>query len=78
MNQSEIKTAVAQQEEHIRRTRSCAGTPDKGGPTLPDPIPGQSHSFAQYAAAPGVFYRACISCHVTETDADYQTKIGGE
>lgn len=63
MSETEIKAAIAEQEEHLKRIEGC------GGVYL------APHSFDRFAAAPGVFYRACLRCRVTETREDYAVRI---
>lgn len=70
MSETEIAEAIAQQEEHIKRSLSCGGR----GTML-------SHSWATFSAAPGgPTYEACwrAGCRVTRTDDDYQRKIGAK
>lgn len=57
-----VPEAIAEQEEYIKRFKSCRG------------IVGTPHAWGQFAAAPGIYYRACTRCRVTETRADYATK----
>lgn len=66
MMPEEIKDAVAQQEEYLRRVKSCAGRPDS------DPIIGMSHSFDQFSPRPGVYVRQCWRCRVTESPQDWE------
>lgn len=60
--ETSVTDAIAAQEEHLKRSRACLDTL------------GRAHSFDRFAAAPGAFYRACTTCLVTETHADYLTK----
>lgn len=59
-----VTEAIAEQEEYIKRIHSCLEQT------------GLAHIFEQFAAAPGVYYRACTRCRVTETREDYATKLG--
>lgn len=69
--QTWIAEAIAQQEEHLRRSRSCSGSP-----TRTDPVVGMSHSWDRYSPAPGhETYQACWRCRVTRTDEDWQRKV---
>jgi len=54
-----VNEAVSEQEEYLKRRGFCQG------------IRFREHSFDNFAAAPGVFYRACWVCRVTETRDDY-------
>lgn len=65
-----VREAIARQEERLARSRSCSG------------VVGQSHTFATFGvSSPGGTiplagtFSACINCGVTETDADYQTRL---
>lgn len=65
-----VPEAIAQQEEHIRRSTACQG------------VRGRSHAFRTFGVpspdgtiAQSATYQACIVCGVTETDADYQTRL---
>lgn len=64
-----VREAIAEQEEYIKRWRSCRD------------ILGRSHAYAVVAAVPSApgsgavsTYRACTVCGVTETRADYAVK----
>lgn len=59
-----IAEAIAEQEEHIKRTQSCQ---DRRG---------QAHSYDQFSATPGKHHRQCWRCGVTETAEDYAIKRG--
>lgn len=56
-----VREAVAQQEEYLKRRGFCLGQPFR------------EHKFID-AAKGG--WRGCAYCSVTETDADYNQKIG--
>lgn len=60
MNQTEIKEAIAEQEEYLTRIQSCGG---QG--TL------RSHSFRRQDGRP---WSQCSYCGVTETAEDYAAK----
>lgn len=68
-----VREAIAEQEAHIKRWRSCMDTL------------GRPHSYRDMTASPNpaapdedpipsVTYRACATCGVTETREDYQTQ----
>lgn len=64
-----VPEAIAEQEEHIKRSRPC------GGPE------GRPHAFRAFGrpSPDGTIlnarmWRACFNCGVTETPADYATK----
>lgn len=65
-----VREAIAEQEEHIKRWRSCMDTL------------GRSHTYRDVTHTPppddtsglAVTYRACTVCGVTETRADYAIK----
>lgn len=63
MNEAEVRAAIAQQEEHIKRNTSCNG------------VYLQSHSWDWFSPKPGVRIEQCFRCKVTRTDEDYQKKI---
>lgn len=70
MDESEIREAIAQQEEHLKRSKSCRE------------VPGTAHSFSTFGApstdrtiASSAMWQACIVCGVTETDDDYQIRL---
>ena len=65
MNEAEVREAIAQQEEHIKRSTSCNG------------VYLQSHYWASYSPRPGLHIQQCGVCKVTRTDEDYQKKIAG-
>lgn len=66
-----ITEAVAQQEEDLRRSRSCTGGSGKTRPMI-----GLAHSWDRFSPAPGhKIYEACWRCGVTRTDEDYQRKL---
>lgn len=63
MSEKEIAEAIAQQEEYLKRIRTCSA-----GRFLP-------HAWETYSTAPGgPKYQACWRCKVTKTDEDYQIK----
>lgn len=65
-----VPEAIAQQEEHVKRSKSCTGINGS------HPGVGLSHSWDLYSTAPGgPKYEACWRCRVTKTDADYQTRL---
>ncbi len=64
MNESEVKAAIASQEEYLKRERSCSG------------VLGKSHSWRRYGnPATRKPYEACVVCDVTRTADDYAVKI---
>ena len=66
-----VAEAIASQEEHIRRVRSCTGINNSHA----DASPGLSHSWDTFATAPGgPKYQACWRCRVTRTREDYAIK----
>lgn len=71
MNQIEIEAAIAEQEEHVKRSRSCNGEI------------GRAHAFRPFGRsgptirASRMTWSACIVCGVTETSEDYARKIAG-
>ncbi|MCA1841579.1 MAG: hypothetical protein LC792_00040 [Actinobacteria bacterium] len=60
MNQTEIKEAIAEQEEYVKRFRSCQQTM------------GQSH---RYDTPAGKTWSRCTVCGVSETGQDYLRKL---
>lgn len=67
MNQDEIKAAIAEQEEYLKRNKSCMG------------VVGRAHRFAPHAtpSLDGTLHgdalvSRCIACGVTETAQDYR------
>ena len=62
-NQDEIKAALAEQEEHIRRSTSCRGAV------------GAPHDWTRRTVG-GADYTACGQCGVTRTHADYRILRG--
>lgn len=63
MNETEAAAAVAEQEDYLKRVRSCGGQL------------GMPHSWDTFSAGPGRSkYRACWRCRATETRADYRAK----
>lgn len=69
MNQTEIKEALAQQEEYLKRRGSCS--PERW------PNGFVEHRWDTFSKLTEVSYEACFICRVTKTDEDYQVKIGG-
>lgn len=66
-----VAQAIAEQEEHLRRVRSCTGINGSHA----DAHPGLSHSWDSFSTAPGgPKYEACWRCRVTRTPADYAIK----
>jgi hypothetical protein len=65
MNQTEVKAALAAQEEHIKRERSCMG------------VVGLAHGFRRFGnpSNPKVVWSQCIVCNLTETNDDYEIKM---
>lgn len=73
-NENWVAAAIAQQEEHLKRSRSCS--PDRW------PNGFTQHRWADFGVPSrdgtiqgAAMYRACITCGVTETDADYQVRL---
>lgn len=70
-----VREAIAEQEEHIKRWRSCMDTLGRSHTyhTVTSPAP------SGRAQEGEVTYRACAGCGVTETRDDYQThrRAGG-
>lgn len=65
MNQTDIVVALAAQEEHIRRSRSCGE------------VVGKSHAFRAHGnPLTKAAFSACVVCGVTETAADWAIQIG--
>lgn len=71
MSQDEIKAAIAEQEEYLKRMRSCRGQL------------GLPHRFASFDVKgqrseaddrPGA-WRECIACGATQTDEDYHLML---
>lgn len=61
--QSQAVATDAEQEEHLKRQRSC------------NAHPGLGHSWDTFSTRPGgPTYQACFRCRVTATQADYHTK----
>jgi len=65
--QDEIRAALAEQEEYIKRQLSCGG------------IVGTAHTFRSHGRKDGdgtipITWSACIACGVTETGKDYTIK----
>jgi hypothetical protein len=58
-----VRDAIAEQEEHIKRWRSCMDTL------------GRAHAYREVTASGSATYRACAVCGVTETREDYAAKI---
>lgn len=71
MNETEVREAIAQQEEYLIRRKSCS--PERW------PNGFVKHSWDQFSLYPqGPTYEACFNCRVTKTDEDYRKKIGPE
>lgn len=71
MDEQEVAEAIAQQEEHIKRSTSCTGINNSHAGSRP----GLNHSWDTFSAAPGgPTFQACWRCRATKTDADYQVK----
>lgn len=73
MSEQEIKAAIAEQEEYLRRQRSCQGrlyAPHTFGSFRSQGQPG--------SVAASDIWSACIICGVTETPEDYRTKMRQE
>ncbi len=73
MSEQEVREAIAEQEEHIRRSTSCQG------------VVGASHKYRTHGRPKGAesigsadMWSACIVCGVTETRADYAVKTRTE
>lgn len=54
-----IREAIARQDEHLRRTRSCEDT-------------GGGHSWDRFSPRPGAVVDRCWRCRVTRTDLDFR------
>lgn len=72
MNQTEIKEAIAEQEEYLKRRRSCMD------------VLGRAHRFEAHGTpGPDGTIRAnamvsrCITCGVTETAEGYRASLEG-
>lgn len=67
MEQQDVASAVAAQEEHIRRWKSCRE------------IVGQAHIFRRFGRPihPDATWSECVTCGVTETAEDYKVKAAG-
>jgi hypothetical protein len=64
MNETEIRDAIASQEEHIKRSRSCRG------------VIGVSHQWATHGnPRTGEAFEACIVCNVTKSLQDYEKRL---
>lgn len=70
MTEKWVADAIAEQEEYIRRFRSCEDVPCKAhryetfrGPDSKLPVPDE------------VTWRECVACSVTETREDYARKL---
>lgn len=64
-----VREAIAQQEEHLKRSRSCTE------------ILGRAHTYRDFGQPDpdGTIafthtWRECLVCGVTETDTDYQSR----
>ena len=73
MNQDEVKAAITEQEEHIKRQSSCNG------------VVGQAHHFRPYGKRDKTeprnrvsLWSQCTICGVTETARDYESKTRKE
>lgn len=64
-----IAEAAAQQDEHLRRMRTCTGG------DYPNNEPGTEHAWDTFSLRPGVKIEQCWRCKVTRTDPAYQRKI---
>jgi hypothetical protein len=58
-----VREAIAQQEEHLARSRTCQGLDATG------------HSWDWFSPRPGVRVEQCWRCRVTRTDDDYQALL---
>jgi len=65
-----VTEAIAEQEEHIKRWKSC------------DEVVGRAHRFEMFRGPDSklpvpdeVTWRQCVNCDVTETREDYATKL---
>ena len=70
MNDRKTSAAVAEQEEHIKRSTSCRG------------VVGVSHKYRTHGRPRGAesigadeMWSACIVCGVTRTSADYAVAV---
>lgn len=67
-----VAQAIAEQEEYVKRWRSCAGIDGSHADAV-----GLPHSWDTYSTAPGgPKYQACWRCRVTRTREDYEVKVG--
>ena len=66
MSEFEVPAAIAEQEEYIKRQKSC-------GEVL-----GKSHRFAPAAQGWPGSWTECMVCGVTETPEDYARKLAVE
>lgn len=67
-----VPAAIAAQEEHIKRWRSCMDTLGRAHTYRDFGVPSADGTIAGAA-----MYRACIVCGVTETREDYHIRLGG-
>lgn len=72
MSQDEIKAALAEQEEHVKRSTSCQGVIGKSHAFRPHGTPVSREQYA--AGRRRRLYSACVVCGVTETPRDYEAK----
>ena len=64
MSENWIREAIAEQEEHIRRSTSCRG------------VIGVSHKWGTSTnSQTGATYEACTVCGVTRTSEDYAARL---
>jgi hypothetical protein len=65
MSEKEVAEAIASQEEHIKRTKSCQG------------VIGQAHHFRTFGGPTSAnpTWQECFICHVTKSALDYQRKL---
>lgn len=65
MDENEIRAAIAEQEEYLKRVRSCQDVLGTAHAFRPHGRPGTKQAFS-----------ACVVCSVTETRDDYAAKNG--
>ena len=66
-----VADALAEQEEYLKRQRSCSDVPGKPHAFRPHGRPSPDGSIANAA-----LWSQCVACGVTASGADYARKVG--
>lgn len=74
-----VREAIAEQEEHIKRWRSCMDTLGRAHTYTVTHLNTEGDAGSPSAGSPstGASYRACATCGVTQTREDYRICRGG-